>query len=77
MDGSTVRNFLVHKHMTRNDSVPDFIVHGQEQLYLTSTPVYFTSAQQLLHRHRLRQISRLIHITSSLNCCMISEQLQR
>ena len=26
MEGSTVRNFLVQKHMTRNDSVPDFIV---------------------------------------------------
>src|SRR5207253_7444263 len=75
MEGSTIRNFLVQKHMTRNDSGPNFIVGFSTLLYMDTTST--VSSTPLLHRHRLRQIPWLVHIAPSGNRCVIGEQLQR
>jgi hypothetical protein len=40
MEGSIVRNFLVQKHMTPNDSVPDFIVVVPDFIVGFSTLLY-------------------------------------
>src|ERR1041384_5676868 len=43
----------------------------------SSLPVPMFSERILLHRHRLRQISRLIHIAAALKGHVVAEELHR